>query len=106
MAYLRATVPVALIAALALSLAGCGGGTDVDFTKASETIKASLESPKEGFGVRVAKVECPSGVAVDPGTKFECLVEFPGGKIQYAKVRIRDDKADLSVESLDSAHHT
>ncbi len=106
MAYLRATVLVSLIAALALLVAGCGGGTDVDYTKASETIKASIESPREGFGVRVAKVECPSGVAVDPGTHFECLVEFPGGKIQYAKVRIRDEKADLSVESLESDHQS
>jgi hypothetical protein len=103
-AYLRATVLVSLIAALALLVAGCGGGTDVDFTKAEETIKASLESSREGFGVPVTSVECPSGVAVDPGTHFECRVEFPGGKIAYAKVRIRDKKADLSVESLDSDH--
>jgi hypothetical protein len=106
LAYLRNIAPVALIAALALLLAGCGGGTDVDFTKASETIKASIESPREGFGVRVAAVDCPSGVAVEPGTHFECEVEFPGGKIQYARVLIRDKKADLSLESLDSDHHT
>jgi hypothetical protein len=105
-AYLRPTAIASLIAALALLLAGCGGGTDVDYTKASETIKASLESPKEGFGVRVDKVECPSGVAADPGTHFECLVEFPGGKIAYADVRIRDTKADLSVESLNSDHRS
>jgi Domain of unknown function (DUF4333) len=95
---------VSLVAALALLVAGCGGGTDVDFTKAEETIKASLESSREGFGVPVTSVECPSGVEVNPGTHFECRVEFPGGKIAYAKVRIRDQKADLSVESLDSDH--
>lgn len=100
MSYLRPLVVLALTGALALAVAGCGGGTDVDFTKAADTIQASLESHKEGFGVRVDAVECPSGVAVEPGAHFECRVEFPDGKVRYAQVRIRDAKADLSLESL------
>jgi hypothetical protein len=98
--YLRAIKALALICAVGLLLAGCGGGTDVDYTKAAETIKASIESPREGFGVQVEGVECPSGVKVEPGTHFECAVEFEGGKLRWAKVEIRDAKADLSLESL------
>ncbi len=34
------------------------------------------------------------------GAHFECAVQFPGGKVRYAQVRIRDAKADLSLETL------
>jgi hypothetical protein len=98
--YLRVIKALALICTVGLLVAGCGGGTDVDYTKAAETIKASIESPHEGFGVQVEGVECPSGVKLEPGTHFECAVEFPGGKLRWAKVEIRDAKADLSLESL------
>jgi Domain of unknown function (DUF4333) len=96
----RALAAVALLATGALLLAGCGGGTNVDPTKASETIRASLESTREGFGTEVESVDCPDGVAVKPGTHFECTVRWPDGKVAYAQLLIRDAKADLSLESL------
>jgi hypothetical protein len=96
----RALIAIALAALLAFAVAGCGGGTDVDFTKASETVRASLESSREGFGTEVEAVDCPSGVKVEPGTHFECTVRWPDGKVAYAHLRIRDEKADLSFESL------
>jgi hypothetical protein len=98
--YLRTLIALGLIAALALLVAGCGGGTDVDFTKASETVRASLESKREGFGAPVENVDCPQGVAVEVGTKFECTVRYPDGKVAYALLRIRTDEADLNLESL------
>jgi hypothetical protein len=91
---------LALAGLAALLLAGCGGGTDVDYTKASETVRASLESKREGFGTEVESVVCPSGVKVEPGTHFECTVRFGNGRVAYAQLRIRDAKADLSLESL------
>lgn len=96
----RTLFAVSLAVVLALLVAGCGGGTDVDYTKASETIRASLESTREGFGTEVEAVDCPSGVKVEPGTHFECTVRWPDGKVAYAHLRIRDEKADLSFESL------
>jgi chromosome condensin MukBEF MukE localization factor len=98
--YLRPVTVLALLAALALLVAGCGGGTDVDSTKASETIRASLESKREGFGTKVESVDCPSGVKVEAGTHFECTVRWPDGKVAYAQLRIRNAKADISFESL------
>jgi chromosome condensin MukBEF MukE localization factor len=98
--YPRTTVALALVVALALLVAGCGGGTDVDFTKASETVRASLESKREGFGAPIENVDCPKGVAVDPGTYFECTVRYPDGKVAYALLKIRNAEADLSLESL------
>lgn len=100
MSYLRTPIALGLIAALALLVTGCGGGTDVDFTKASETVRASLESKREGFGAPVESVDCPQGVAVEVGTKFECTVRYPDGKVAYALLRIRTDEADLNLESL------
>jgi predicted small secreted protein len=91
---------LALVVLTALLVAGCGGGTDVDSVKASETVRASLESKREGFGTKVESVDCPDGVKVEAGTHFECTVRWPDGKVAYAQLRIRDAKADLSLESL------
>jgi hypothetical protein len=98
--YLRPITLLALISALALLVAGCGGGTDVDQTKAADTVRASLESKGEGFGTVVEAVDCPGGVKVEPGTHFECTVRWPDGEVAYAQLRIRDQQADLSLESL------
>jgi hypothetical protein len=98
--YLRTLSALALVGALALLVAGCGGSTDVDFTKASETVRASLESKREGFGAPVENVDCPSGVKVEPGLKFQCTVRYPDGKVAYALLKIRTDEADLNLESL------
>jgi hypothetical protein len=96
----RALAAVALAAFLGLMLVGCGGGTNVDPTKASDTIRASLESTREGFGTKVESVDCPDGVKVEPGAHFECTVRWPDGKVAYAQLLIRDAKADISFESL------
>jgi hypothetical protein len=98
----RTLSAITLAAALVFLVAGCGGGTDVDFTKASETVRASLESKREGFGAPVENVDCPSGVKVEVGTEFECTVRYPDGKVAYALLKIRTDEADLNLESLSS----
>jgi hypothetical protein len=98
--YLRLITALALAGALALIVAGCGSGTDVDYQKASETVLASLESKREGFGAPVENVDCPKGVKVEVGTKFECTVLYPGGKVAYALLKIRTGEADLNLESL------
>jgi hypothetical protein len=98
--YLRTLSALALVGALAVLVAGCGGSTDVDFTKASETVRASLESKREGFGAPVENVDCPSGVKVEPGLMFQCTVRYPDGKVAYALLKIRTDEADLNLESL------
>ncbi|MBS1888325.1 MAG: DUF4333 domain-containing protein [Actinobacteria bacterium] len=100
MAYLRPITALALAAALSLLLAGCGGGTDVDYQKASETVRASLESKREGFGTPIENVNCPQGVKVEPGIEFECTVRYPDGRVAYALLKVRTDEADLNLESL------
>jgi hypothetical protein len=98
--YPRAFIAPALAVVVALLVSGCGGGTDVDYQKASETVRASLESKREGFGVEVENVDCPKGVKVEVGDEFECTVRFPGGKVAYALLKIRTAEADLNLESL------
>lgn len=100
MSFLRTSISLALIATLALFVSGCGGGTDVDYQKASETVRASLESKREGFGTPVENVDCPQGVKVEVGTEFQCTVHFPDGKIAYALLKIRTAEADLNLETL------
>jgi hypothetical protein len=96
----RAITVLVLAIAAALLVAGCGGSTDVDQTKASETVRASLESKREGFGTKVEAVDCPGGVKVEPGAHFECTVRYPDGTVAYAQLKIRDKQADLTLESL------
>lgn len=98
--YLRSVTALVLVGALALIVAGCGGGTDVDYQKASETVRASLESKGEGFGAPVENVDCPKGIEVEVGTQFECTVRYPDGTVAYALLKIRTDEADLNLESL------
>ncbi len=100
MSYLRTLTALALVGTIALLVAGCGGSTDVDFTKASETVRASLESKREGLGAPVENVDCPKGVKVEVGAIFQCTVRYPGGKVAYALLKIRTDEADLNLESL------
>lgn len=88
----------ALLAILGLMLAGCGD-TVIDATKAEETVKASLES-KTGLDRRLTAVDCPGGVVVTPGDRFECTLEFPGGQTGKAILKIRDSEADLNLEDV------
>jgi hypothetical protein len=98
--YSRTIGALVLVGALALLVAGCGGGTDVDYQKASETVRASLESKGQGFGAPVENVDCPKNVKVEVGDEFECEVRYPGGKVAYALLKIRTEEADLDLESL------
>jgi hypothetical protein len=98
--YLRTLTALVLVGAVALLVAGCGGGTDVDYQKASETVRASLEAEGEGFGAPVENVDCPKNVKVEVGDEFECEVRYPDGKVAYALLKIRTDEADLNLESL------
>ncbi len=100
MSYPRTITALFLIGATALLVAGCGGGTDVDYQKASETVRASLESKGQGFGAPIENVDCPKGVKVEVGDEFECTVLYPDGKVAYALLKIRTAEADLNLESL------
>jgi Domain of unknown function (DUF4333) len=86
---------VALLA-IALAVAGCGG-TDIDSKKTEEQLKASTENIR---GEKVSSVECPSGVAVEPGATFTCSVKLSSGKEETATLKIRDKEADLDFEGL------
>lgn len=100
MSFPRTSIVLAILVALTVLVAGCGSGTDVDYQKASETVRASLESKGEGFGAPVENVDCPKGVKVEVGTEFECTVLYPDGKVAYALLKIRTAEADLNLESL------
>lgn len=75
---------------------GCGG-TVVDSAGAETLIENNLRRN----GEKVSSVDCPSGVAVDPGTTFECTVHLAGGERKVATVKIRDEKADIALIGLE-----
>lgn len=81
-----------LVAALTLAAVGCGE-TVIDTTKAEDTIQADVEKSR---GEKVESVDCPQP-EVDPGTTFECKVDYPGGKEATVTLEIRNEDADLST---------
>lgn len=81
------------LAMAALIAAGCGG-TVLDLSKTEDQIKASIE---ESPGAKVSSVDCPSGIEVEPKTKFTCSVQLSKGRTGTATLLIRDEDANLSI---------
>ena len=76
--HLRAIAALALIGVLgACSLAGCGGGTDVDYHQGlgNGPRQPRIEARRLRHPGR--KRRLPEGVKVEPGTDFECTVATP-----------------------------
>ncbi len=96
---MRLLVRSGVIAALALTafaVIGCGG-TNIDFSKVEDQLEASIEKTRQ---TKVSSVDCPSGVEVDPGAKFTCVVHLSGGGTETATLLIRDKDANTSLLSL------
>lgn len=92
----RGTAVVVGIVALAISAAGCGG-TVIDQEKLEETAHKSLEG---SLHEKIKAVDCPSDQALDPGSTFSCEVIFPDGRRDSAKLKIRNEDADVSIVGL------
>lgn len=84
--------------AAALSAAGCGG-TVVDQAKLEAATHDSLE---RSLREKIMNVDCPSDLSVDPGTTFTCDVSFQDGMQRAAKLKIRNEDADISIVGLKS----
>jgi hypothetical protein len=69
----------------------------IDDDKAEDVVQADLE---RGLDVRVESVECPSGVDVEPGERFECDVTAANGDMATATLKIRNEDADLRFIEL------
>jgi Domain of unknown function (DUF4333) len=93
----RFLLAAATIAALAVSLAGCGG-TTIDPVKLEDTLQASLE---KSFHEKITAVDCPSGQQVDPGSTVTCEVTFSDDKRKAALLEIRDKEADMTTLGLE-----
>jgi NAD(P)H-hydrate repair Nnr-like enzyme with NAD(P)H-hydrate epimerase domain len=90
---LWALIATAMVAA---AVAGCGG-TVIDAAKTEDAIQSDLEKTS---GLKVTSVDCPSGVEVETGTTFECVVEQADGREETATLKIRNEDADLDFVDL------
>lgn len=79
----------------ALSAAGCG--TVVDQAKLEAATQDSLE---RSLREKIMNVDCPSDLAVDPGTTFTCEVSFQNGMRKEATLEIRNEDADITIVGL------
>lgn len=88
-----ALIPLAIAVLVA---PGCGG-TELDPSKTEDQIEASVE---ESAGTKVSSVDCPSGIEVEPKTKFTCTVRLSDGRRATATLLIRDEDANLDFINL------
>ncbi len=86
----RSGALTALLLAVFLAL-GCGG-TELD---AAATEGQVADSVEKSHHEKVSAVDCPSGVEIDPGTKFSCTVRLASGGTETATLKIRDEDANL-----------
>jgi hypothetical protein len=110
----RVATAIALAAAVAVA-AGCGGER-LDSNKIEDQIQSDLDKnlPKvlaqgalgeklqRKLGVspneKVASVDCPSDVEIEPKATFTCTVTFANGRQATEEFKIRDK--DANVEQI------
>lgn len=85
-----------LLVAAAIGMAACGE-TVIDDVKTEDAIAENLES---SLGKNVKSVACPSGVEVEAGATFDCTVLLAGGGRETARLKIRNEDADVSLVGL------
>jgi hypothetical protein len=75
---------------------GCGE-TVIDSAKTEDALEANLSKSLE---TKVAAVDCPSDVEVEPQATFTCTVELANGETETATLEILNEDADVSVTKL------
>jgi len=96
MSFMGRSATLAVLALAVLAVVGCGG-TVIDDAKTEGAIEQNLE---DSLGKKVSSVDCPSGVEVDAGASFECVVTLTGGKEETVSLKIINDDADVEVTGL------
>lgn len=90
---------LALVGALALLVAACGGSDadPVDLARAQATIRARAE---DAFGAdaTVGQVRCPGKVEQEQGASFGCTVEVDGQALPYV-VRLTNGSGGMRIDS-------
>jgi hypothetical protein len=80
-----------------VALSGCAEDV-VDPKKTQIALRFDVA---EKTDTKVRSVDCPSGVEVVPGARFECLVTARDGAEAVAVMEILNDAADLKVVRLE-----
>ena len=87
-----------LAAALIAAALASGCGQDViDDQKLEDQITANLE---HRTGVRITSAVCPTGIDVEPGRRFDCVVTARGGRAARVTVLIRNRDADVTIVAV------
>jgi hypothetical protein len=81
---------------LALALPGCGS-TQLDNQDLEETLPHDL---KPVVSEPIVAASCPSGIDVEKGVKFSCVITLKSGTKETVHLRLTDDKADYEFLSL------
>jgi Domain of unknown function (DUF4333) len=91
-----------VFAVLAVSVAfvgGCGE-TVIDDVKTEDALEQNVE---RSLGKKVTAVDCPSGVEVEKGKTFDCVLTLAGGQKETATMKILNEDADIELADLKSA---
>jgi hypothetical protein len=77
-------------------LAGCGG-TTLDDKSLEEALPHDL---RPAVSEPIKSASCPSGIDVEKGKEFSCVITLESGKKETVRLRLTDAKADYEFLSL------
>jgi hypothetical protein len=82
-----------------IALAGCGGGTTIDHSKAESLLTGKAPTG----GPTVVSAHCPSGVAAKEGNTFDCDVKLSDGTTGTWTVHIENNQGVVFTSGSDFA---
>jgi hypothetical protein len=96
----RKPVRSAVIACLAIALAGCSasaGGTTIDKKKAEDVARKVADSGT----IRLKSVSCPSGLDAKKGADFDCDLVYEDGTKGTITIHQTDDSGGIRTSGTD-----
>ncbi|MGK2954181.1 MAG: DUF4333 domain-containing protein [Solirubrobacterales bacterium] len=99
MSFKRPSVLLVALVGGGILLSGCAG-TEIDALKAEGAIRFDVQRATD---TKIKSVDCPSGVEVEPGTRFTCQVLAVDGSEAVAELEILNDEADVRMIRLTKA---
>jgi hypothetical protein len=85
---------LAVPAALALAVAGCG--SDIDTGDLEDQLRTQL-SEDAGVPADDVTVDCPDGEKAEQGNEFECILTAPNGDEVTVEVTMTNDDGDYEA---------
>jgi hypothetical protein len=93
---INGAIAVVVVAWVALATPGCGSSV-IDHQKVARDVQQNL---RDSLNVSVRSVSCPSGLPVEPHSRFVCRVDAGGAQEIDAVLEVLNSGADIRLATL------